>query len=124
MPYSVALYSDAAGGVTSLSIVYANKGDFGSTAGFGQDHFEGGTTAAAGSLADAMASDEAAVSKSLTSVLGEGKTQRYGEGDTRRKITRWDWNDHAFLLSNEENEYVALSWSPPNMPTPAASRRA
>jgi hypothetical protein len=109
MPYSVALYSDAAGLVTNLSIVYANKGDFGSTAGFGQDHFKGGTTASSDSLADAMAKDDAAVAKALTSVLGEGKVQRYGEGDTRRKITRWDWNEHSFLLSNEADEYVGLS---------------
>jgi hypothetical protein len=109
MPYSVALYSDAAGLVTSLSIVYANKGDFGSTAGFGADHFGGGTSADAGSLADAMSKDEETVTKALTSALGPGKPQRYGEGDTRRKITRWDWNGHAFLLSNEENEYVGLS---------------
>jgi hypothetical protein len=109
MPYSVALYSDADGLVTSLSIVYANKGDFGSAAGFGTDHFNGGTNASAVSLAGAMAKDEKSVSKSLTTALGEGKIQRYGEGDTRREITRWDWNGHAFLLSNEENEYVGLS---------------
>lgn len=112
MPYSVALYSDSAGLVSSVSIVYANKGDFGSTAGFGQDHFNGGTSASAGTLAEAMALDEKAVSTALTPVLGEGKTQRYGEGGTRRKIIRWDWNGHAFILSNEENEYVGLSIVP------------
>lgn len=109
MPYSVALYSDPAGFLSSISIVYANKGDFGSTAGFGQDHFKGGSTASAGTLAEAMDNDEKTVSTALTSVLGEGKTQRYGEGDARRKITRWDWNGHAFILSNEEGEYVGLS---------------
>lgn len=108
MPYSVALYSDEKGRTTSLSIVYANKGDFGSTAGRGQAHFNGGTSANAKSLAEAMAIDEQTVNKALTAVLGEGKIQRFGEGDTRRKITRWDWNGHAFLLSNEENEYVSL----------------
>lgn len=109
MPYSVALYSDPAGLVSGISIVYANKGDFGSTAGFGKDHFKGGTTATAKTLAEAMTKDEETVSAALTAVLGEGKTQRYGEGGTRRKITRWDWNGHAFLLSNEEDEYVGLS---------------
>jgi hypothetical protein len=108
MPYSVALYADQAGLATGVSIVYANKGDFGSTAGFGKDHFTAGTTATAGSLSEAMDKDEQTVAKALTSVLGEGKIQRYGEGDTRRKITRWDWNGHAFLLSNEEGEYVSL----------------
>lgn len=109
MPYSVALYSDPAGFLSSISIVYANKGDFGSTAGFGQDHFKGGSTANAGTLAEAMDNDEKTISTALTAVLGEGKTQRYGEGDARRKITRWDWNGHAFILSNEEGEYVGLS---------------
>lgn len=109
MPYSVALYSDAAGLATNLSIVYANKGDFGSTAGFGQDHFKGGSTATAGSLAEAMDKDDETIVKTLTAALGEGKVLRYGEGDTRRKITRWDWNDHSFLLSNEANEYVGLA---------------
>lgn len=109
MPYSVALYSDEKGRVTSISIVYANKGDFGSTAGFGQDHFSGGNTASATSLGAAMARDEASVSKAISTVLGEGTTQRYGEGKARRKIVRWDWNGHSFLLSNEENDYIGLS---------------
>ena len=109
MPYSVALYSDQAGGVSNVSIVYANKGDFGSTAGFAKDHFIGGNSATAETLGDAMSKDEATVSKALTSVLGEGKVQRYGEGASRRKIIRWDWNGSAFILSNEENEYVSLS---------------
>ncbi|MES2660379.1 MAG: hypothetical protein V4689_17275 [Verrucomicrobiota bacterium] len=109
MPYSAALYSNEAGNATGLSIVYANKGDFGSTAGFAQDHFKGATAAAPKDLAEAMTRDEETVAKALTSVLGAGKTERYGEGSTRRKITRWDWNGHAFLLSNEEGEYVSLA---------------
>ena len=52
MPYSVALYSGEDGLATALSIVYANKGDFGSKAGFGADHFAGGTSATAKSLAE------------------------------------------------------------------------
>jgi hypothetical protein len=109
MPYSVALYSTEGGMASGLSIVYANKGDFGSAAGLAEDHFKGGSTATPTSLLEAMTQDEQTVSKSLTAVLGEGKIQRYGEGKTRRKITRWDWSGHAFLLSNEENEYVSLA---------------
>jgi hypothetical protein len=112
VPYSVALYAGEDGMATDLSIVYANKGDFGSTAGFAQDHFKGGTVASAKTLAEAMNLDEAAVAKSLTEVLGAGKTERYGEGSTRRKITRWDWNGHSFLLSNQEGEYVSLAVVP------------
>ena len=112
MPYSVALYSNEEGLATSMSIVYANKGDFGSTAGFGKDHFKGGTEATPQTLAEAMKKDEETVSKALSSVLGEGKIQRYGEGDTRRKIMRWDWNGTSFLLSNQDGEYVSLGIVP------------
>ncbi len=112
MPYSVALYADEDGHATALSIVYANKGDFGSTAGFAQDHFKGSSTAPPKSLEEAMNRDQATITKALTSVLGEGKTERYGEGKTRRTVTRWDWNGHAFLVSNEEGEYVSLAVVP------------
>ncbi len=108
MPYSVALYSNQDGLVTGVSAVYANKGDFGSNAGFAADHFKGGTTATASTLEAAMIQDEQTVSKALTSALGAPKEQRFGEGKTRRKILRWDWNGHSFLLSNEEGEYVGL----------------
>ena len=109
MPYSVALYSDEQGLVTGVSAVYSNKGDTGSKAGMGADHFKGGTTATEDALKEAMVQDEQTVSKALSSVLGVPKEQRFGEGKTRRKILRWDWNGHSFLLSNEEGEYVGLS---------------
>ena len=109
MPYSVALYSDGEGKVENISIVYANKGDFGSTAGFAQNHFKSTGTKPPGNLEEAMALDEKTISTALTGVFGEGTKQRYGESGTRRSITRWDWNGHAFLLSNEEGEYVSLA---------------
>ncbi len=109
MPYSVALYSDAEGKATEISAVYANKGDFGSTAGFARDHFNSTGVAAPSSLSEAMKRDEDTLRENLDSVLGEGKTQRFGEGKTRRTITRWDWNGHAFILSHEDGEYVSLS---------------
>ena len=108
MPYSVALYSNEAGFATMISIVYANKGDFGSNAGLAEEHFKGGNVATSKNLLEVMNRDAETVAKSLTSALGDGKSQRYGEGKTRREVTRWDWNGHAFLLSNEVNEYVSL----------------
>jgi hypothetical protein len=111
-PYSIALYADGEGRPTSLSVVFANKGDFGSTAGMAQDHFKGGTTSTASTLADAMKQDEAAIEKSLTDVLGKPQVQRFGEGNTRRTIKRWDWNGQSLLLSSEENEYVTLQIVP------------
>lgn len=115
MPYSVALYSGGKGKVSNISIVYANKGDFGSTAGFGQDHFKNSGISAPTTLEEAMELDEKTVATAITAALGDGSSQRYGEGDTRRKITRWDWNGHAFLLSNEEGEYVSLAIVPTEM---------
>ena len=109
MPFSVALYSDEDGKVENISIVYANKGDYGSTVGFAQDHFKSTGTPEPGSLDEAMNLDEKTVSDALTSVLGEATEQRYGETATRRTIKRWDWKGHSFLLSNEEGEYVSLS---------------
>jgi hypothetical protein len=108
MPYSVALYADTEGNASSLSVVFANKGDFGSNAGTGEDHFKGGNSASTDTLAEAMARDEAAVAAALSGALGEPQTQRFGEGKSRRTIKRWDWNGQSLLLSSEENEYVSL----------------
>lgn len=111
-PYSVALYADADGRATILSAVYANKGDFGSAAGAGEDHFTGGSEADADSLAEAMARDEKAVETAISDVLGPPVTQRFGERATRRTVRRWDWNGHSLLLSSEDGEYVSLSIVP------------
>lgn len=109
VPYSVALYSDEEGKIENISVVYSNKGDYGSTAGFARDHFKSTGTPEPSSLQEAMSLDEKTVASALTSVLGEPTEQRYGESATRRTIKRWDWKGHAFLLSNEEGEYVSLS---------------
>jgi hypothetical protein len=108
MPHSVVLFADAAGNASRLSVVFANKGDFGSKAGEAEEHFKGGTEATARTLAEAMGRDEAAVSDALAKTLGPGETQRFDEGKSRRTIRRWDWNGHSFLLSSEEGEYVSL----------------
>lgn len=112
-PYSIALYADAAGHPTSFSAVYANKGDFKSGAGKGEDHFKGGSEADADSLAEAMAADEKTLETAISKVLGEAKTQRFGDSRaTRRTVRRWDWSGHSLLLSSEEGEYVSLSIVP------------
>ena len=49
----------------------------------------------------------------LTEATGEeGERQRFGEGSGRQTVTRWNWNDHAFLLFEQENEYVSLEIQP------------
>ncbi len=113
VPYSVALYSNADGNVTSVSIVFANKGDFGSTAGFGEDHFNGTGGPSASSLEEAMRHDEKLIESALTRALGEGTSQRFGDTAVRRTVRRWDWNGHAFLLSFVEGEYVSMEIVPP-----------
>ncbi|MFD2256279.1 SHD1 domain-containing protein [Luteolibacter algae] len=109
MPYSVALYSDSDRNLDNISIVYANKGDFGSTAGFAEEHFNNGDEPVPeASLQEAMDQDEKTITDALSSVLGEPVVQKYGEGDARRSVSRWDWNGYAFLLSKEDLEYVSL----------------
>jgi hypothetical protein len=115
-PYSIALYADEAGHPTIFSAVYANKGDFKSGAGRGEDHFDGGSEADAASLAKAMEADEKTLETAISKVLGEAKTQRFGDSRaTRRTVRRWDWSGHSLLLSSEEGEYVSLSIVPPTL---------
>jgi hypothetical protein len=115
-PYSIALYADAAGHPTVLSAVYANKGDFKSGVGAGEDHFKGESEADAASLAKAMEADEKTLEAAISKVLGEPKTQRFGDSRaTRRSVRRWDWSGHSLLLSSEEGEYVSLSIVPPTL---------
>lgn len=113
VPYSVALYSNANGQADSLSIVFANKGDYGSKAGFAAEHFnqKGGPNEPT-SLADAMQRDHDLIEQALTKALGEGTSQRFGDTGTRRTALRWDWNDHAFLLSLVDGEYVSVQVVP------------
>lgn len=109
VPYSVALYSDPEGKAQSISVIFANKGDYGSKAGFASEHFQGGVeSGSADSLASAMKRDEQQIGNSISAVLGEGRDQRFGDSGTRRSARRWDWNDHSFLLSHVEGEYVSL----------------
>ena len=112
MPYSVALYADEQGHATSLSVVYANKGDFGSTAGEAAQHFNGGSEASAATLAAAMEHDAQTVGAALVKVLGEPRAQRFGEGKARHTVRRWDWNGHSLLLSTKEGESVLLQVVP------------
>jgi hypothetical protein len=108
-PYSVAAYGDDRGLLARISLVFANKGDSFSGAGMGEDHFEESENLTTMEKFERMLEiDAESIAKALTGVLGEGERQRYGEGENRRYVTRWDWNNHAFILSEEEEEYVSL----------------
>lgn len=104
--YSNALYGED-GRTTSLSLVFANKGDL-----FGKEKTGGEKIATdrehMSTLDDAMEADVKAISDALTKALGAPKPQRYGDGVGRSKVLRWDWKGHAFLLQDIDREYVAL----------------
>ncbi|MCB1235827.1 MAG: C39 family peptidase [Verrucomicrobiae bacterium] len=112
-PYSAALYGED-GKVTGLSIVFANKGDSFGSAGSGEEHFIKGKPVPGGleGLRMIMENDAETISSALTGLLGESDRQKFGEGETRTDVQRWDWNGHAFLLSHVEDEYVGLSIQP------------
>ena len=109
-PYCATLYGGEGGTTTHLSIVFANKGDFGSTVGSGEDHFdsEGQDEDHAKSLDEAITLDAKRITESLTESLGEPKKQYYGEKEDRRKVSRWDHGDHSILLSKVDDEYTSL----------------
>jgi hypothetical protein len=109
-PHSAALYGED-GGVTSLSIVYANKGDSFRSAGSGQDHFLAGKPVPGGmeGVRVVMAHDAETIGGALSSLLGEPSRQRFGEGQARVEVRRWDWAGHSFLLSHVPDEYVSLA---------------
>jgi len=109
-PYSATLYGGPGGTVEHLSLVFANKGDFGSAAGMGEDHFKKihPDTKPPTTLEEAIKTDAKLITNTLTQCLGSPKQQYYGEKEDRRKVLRWDMADHAFLLSEIKNEYVSL----------------
>lgn len=113
MPYSVALYASPDGSFGSLSVVYANKGDFGSTAGTAEDHFSSSGESSGTSLEAAMKRDFETITGKLTAALGEPVRQRFGEGKSRRTVSRWDSGGAAILLAMEDDEFVTLSIVPP-----------
>lgn len=114
-PYSVALYADN-DKVTSLSLVFANKGDLFSSKGSGELHFDKDTppAEAARLVRTAMDKDLGAISAALSKVLGPPKKERFGErGAGRMNMQRWDWRGHAILLADAESdddqpEYVGI----------------
>ncbi len=48
------------------------------------------------------------VRDALVSLLGKPKRDSLGNGNLREKVWRWDWNEHAIMLSLQEGKYTAL----------------
>lgn len=109
-PYSATLYGGAGEMTTHLSLVFANKGDYGSTAGMGEDHFKKihPDKKPPMSLNDAIELDAEIISEALTKALGGAQKQYYGEKEDRRRVLRWDLEGHAFLLSEIDGEYTSV----------------
>lgn len=108
-PYSAALYGDASK-VTGLSLVFANKGDCFAAASAAEEHFKEGTvTKDPRQLEKWMERDANLVAELFENILGKPRRQNFGQGSAKRKVSRWDWNGHSFLLSVMDGEFVSLS---------------
>ena len=109
-PYCCTLYGGAEDRTGSLSVVFANKGDFNSMAGRGEDHFK---KVVNGEMVDmtlneAIERDIKVITEKLTDALGRPTKQRYGEKEGRRDVMRWDHRGHSFILSKRKDEYAHL----------------
>ena len=80
-PYSVVAYGDDRGLLARMSLVFANKGDYFSTAGFGEDHFSGeGEKTDMKTFQDVLENDAKLLGDSLEEALGEGRLSLLGKG--------------------------------------------
>ncbi len=113
-PYCLTLYGDPEENAAQISLVFANKGDYGSKFGLGPDHFKKvyDGKEPPQSLEKAIELDSETITHSLNQEFGEPETQYFGEKTDRRKVKRWDWNNHSFILSELDGEYVSLSIIP------------
>lgn len=109
-PYCATLYASPNGNAELFSLVFANKGDFASNFGMGEDHFKkiNPDKKPPTSLSEAIKLDAETLTKSLSDELGPPKKQYYGEKEDKRKVLRWDLKGHSFILSERDEEYVSL----------------
>ena len=108
-PYSAALYGGPSS-TTGASLVFANKGDCFASEGAGEEHFkEGEVTKDPKVLESWIERDEELISQRMESLLGKARRQNYGQGSAKRKVSRWDWSGHSFLLSVAEGNFVSLA---------------
>ena len=92
--YTFALYGGTEK-VESLSFVFLNQGD--------KPKIKYG-----GSMAEQIEASGMRVHDALIPKLGEPKRDSLGTSNLREKVWRWDWNDHAIMLSLQEGNYVVL----------------
>ena len=108
-PYSLALYGGN-GLVSSVSMMFANKGDAVDCSAGPLDAKEArARQKAIGDFQAEILADKKTIVAALTSVLGEPAADRFGQGSqTREQVKRWDWNGHAILLASPRDEYAAV----------------
>lgn len=115
-PRSLALYGEN-GRVSHLSLIFANKGD-----GVSVEKEAVNSMAVQNlqkqekAIKEAIKKDAATLCEKLTALLGPPAASRFGQGSqVRENVQRWDWKDHAILLSAPRGEYVALRILPVEM---------
>lgn len=106
-PYSSVLYGKN-GKVEILSIVFANKGDL----------VENGRLVGSPEIQDIgniqkkleyLIGEEAKrMQNALVTLFGEPTRAKLGSRDLKEIVDRWDWGNHAFMLSEQEGEYLSL----------------
>lgn len=126
-PYSCALYAEEEK-PTQLSIVFANKGDFGKLARLSDNDLSENTRdfqkkereqkrALKGEMKNfdaALKNDAETIEKALTDVLGpSAESASFGQGrDLKERVKRWNWNGTAILLATPRDEYVVVRIMP------------
>lgn len=112
-PFSTVLLAEA-GSPSSLSLVFANKGDSVLPATANPDRkLRSQKADQIRDLPKLIRADKNQIASSLGSLFGEPVADRFGQGrETRENVKRWDWNGHAFLLASPRDEYVALRIMP------------
>lgn len=112
-PHSTVLHAED-GKPSSLSLVFANKGD--AVVFATQDSSRETKRLKSGQAREAkraIQEDKRLLGGALGKLFGEPKADRFGQGrETRENVKRWDWNGHAFLLAAPRDEYVALRIMP------------
>ncbi|MEI8340405.1 MAG: C39 family peptidase [Verrucomicrobiota bacterium] len=116
-PYSVALYGNE-GNVHDLSIVFANRGDFGSlysvsnaartAVGKEQADLKEKERRALTDFPKALKADADKIEKALTAVLGPPVAGALGSGAQREQVRKWEWKGHVILLSMQRDQYVSV----------------
>lgn len=102
--YAVALYGDESR-TESISLIFLNLGDI-------------PASTQPKEVAELIDNTGSRIHDRIEGILGKAERDSLGKGDLREKVWRWDWNDHAIMLSIQEGKYAALRI----MPTDRADR--